>query len=128
MDDKDIVDTIVNLNGIDDTDSGFITINLDETMGATTAYPYSGVDTLTITSDGDYSFDFSSIDLGSLTFEKTVWQDSLPEMSDVETMCQHYPGLKKAFENFKTAYKLVEQDYRGKLESGEIEKDDGVPF
>lgn len=125
MDDKDIVDTIISLDG---SDSDLITINLDETMGATTAYPYSGVDTLTITGDDDYSFDFSSIDLGSLTFEKTVWQDSLPEMSDVETMCQHYPGLKKAFENFKTAYKLVEQDYKGKLESGEIKKDDGIPF
>jgi len=125
MDDKDIVDTIISLDG---SDSDLITINLDETMGATTAYPYSGVDTLTITGDSDYSFDFSDIDLGPLTFERTVWQDSLPEMSDVETMCEHYPGFKKAFENFKTAYKLVEQDYKGKLESGEIKKDDGIPF
>lgn len=124
MDDKDIAETIISLT---DTDDSIITIALDETMGATTAYP-STEDTLTITGTGDYEFDFTSIDLGPLTFEKTVWQDSLPEIDEVEKMCEHYPGLKKAYENFKTAYKLIEQDYRGKLDSGEIQKDDDIPF
>ena len=27
-----------------------------------------------------------------------------------------YPALAKAYENFKTVYKLVEQDYKGKEE------------
>ena len=124
MDDKDIAETIISLT---DTDGDYITINLDETMGATTVFASSD-DTLTMSDTGDYNFDFSGIDLGPLTFEKTVWQDSLPDIDEVEKMCEHYPGFKKAYENFKTAYKLIEQDYRGKLDSGEIEKDDDIPF
>ena len=29
-------------------------------------------------------------------------------------MCKEYPALAKAFENFKTMYALVDQDYKGK--------------
>ena len=31
-------------------------------------------------------------------------------------MCKHYPALAKAYENFKTIYKMVEQDYKGNHE------------
>ena len=37
--------------------------------------------------------------------------DSFPEWSRVEKMCEEYPGLKIAFEKFKTVYKLVKDDY-----------------
>ena len=37
--------------------------------------------------------------------------DSFPEWARVEKMCEEYPGLKIAFEKFKTVYKLVKDDY-----------------
>ena len=45
-----------------------------------------------------------------------LWEHCLPSLSEVEEMCKEYPGLKKAYENFKTIYKMVEQDYKGKKE------------
>jgi len=38
-----------------------------------------------------------------------------PDFNTVEKMCEEYPGLAKAFENFKTVYKMVEQDWKGKM-------------
>lgn len=52
--------------------------------------------------------------------------DEMPSLSKINSMCNEYPGLEKAYENFKTAYKLVEQDYKGKQQAGEI--DDDIPF
>jgi len=40
--------------------------------------------------------------------------DCLPSMCEVESMCKEYPALQKAYENFRTIYKMVEQDYKGK--------------
>ena len=37
--------------------------------------------------------------------------DCFPEWSRVEKMCEEYPGLKIAFEKFKTTYKLVRDDF-----------------
>lgn len=42
------------------------------------------------------------------------WVDTLPDLDKVEEMCREYPGLDKAFENFKTVYKMIEQDWLGK--------------
>ena len=41
----------------------------------------------------------------------------------VEKMCEHYPSLKKVWENFYSIYKMVDQDYKGN-----IEKDEEIPF
>jgi hypothetical protein len=37
--------------------------------------------------------------------------DSFPEWSRIEDMCKQYPGLRIAFEKFKTTYYLVKDDY-----------------
>ena len=39
----------------------------------------------------------------------------MPDLQTVSQMCDHYPALNKAYENFKTVYKLVEQDYKGNV-------------
>lgn len=39
------------------------------------------------------------------------WVDSFPAWSRIEDMCKQYPGLKVAYENFKTVYQLVKDDY-----------------
>lgn len=46
-----------------------------------------------------------------------LWEHCLPSLYEVEEMCKEYPALEKAFENFKTIYKMVEQDYKGKKEN-----------
>ena len=37
----------------------------------------------------------------------------MPEVAKIEDMCKEYPALEKAYENFKTMYKLVHQDWVG---------------
>ena len=39
----------------------------------------------------------------------TYWTNDM-----INNMCKEYPALAKAFENFKTMYALVDQDYKGK--------------
>lgn len=35
----------------------------------------------------------------------------MPDLTRIEKMCEEYPGLKIAFERFKTTYKLVKDHY-----------------
>jgi len=44
----------------------------------------------------------------------TPFKSSFPEFDQVQQMCDEYPGLARAYENFKIAYALVEQDWKGK--------------
>ena len=38
----------------------------------------------------------------------------LPTLNKINAMCSEYPGLSKAFDNFKMTYKMVHQDWLGK--------------
>lgn len=40
--------------------------------------------------------------------------DYIPGPGVIEEMCKEYPALEKAYENFKTVYAMVEQDWEGK--------------
>ena len=103
--------------------------------------------TISTTSDSDYTFDIadltvdtidiSSITSGtvsnitledthwsdSITWEQVEFEDSMPSVAKVEDMCKDYPALDKAYENFKTIYKMVHQDWKGKND-----KDKELPF
>ena len=39
------------------------------------------------------------------------WVDQFPDFNKIQKMCEEYPGLKIAFEKFKTTYKLVRDHY-----------------
>jgi len=39
------------------------------------------------------------------------WVDRFPDFDKIQRMCEEYPGLKIAFEKFKTTYKLVRDHY-----------------
>ena len=86
-------------------------------------------DTITITNytidtGSEYTFNVEG-DLGQ-EIEYPNFNDvisSLIDPSRVETMCDHYPGLRKAWNNFYSIYKMVDQDYKGNYEY-----DDEVPF
>tara|TARA_Y100000385_G_C12784249_1_gene504814 strand:+ start:188 stop:544 length:357 start_codon:yes stop_codon:yes gene_type:complete len=65
----------------------------------------------TVSSSDQISFDWDNINI-----VPTLWTETLPAVDTVNAMCNEYPALAKAYENFKTVYKLVEQDYKGKQE------------
>lgn len=39
------------------------------------------------------------------------WVDCFPDFKRIEDMCKEYPGLKIAYDQFKTVYALVRDDY-----------------
>jgi hypothetical protein len=71
----------------------------------------SGITGYTVSSDDQISFDWDNIKI-----VPTLWKEALPDIYTVTNMCEEYPALAKAYENFQTVYKLVEQDYKGKKE------------
>ncbi len=56
-----------------------------------------------------------------ITWENTEFEDCMPSVAKVEDMCNDYPALEKAYENFKMIYKMVHQDWKGR-------QDDETPF
>ena len=98
------------------TNSSFITSsNLDSIT------TISGISTSTVnisdilSSDDQISFNFDDI-----LITPTLWTETLPDVDTVNDMCNKYPALAKAYENFQTVYKLVEQDYKGKKEDEDL--------
>ena len=93
----------------------------------------SADDTITIDTSGfdsmmhgQSTFNIGSIDddfdVSTLTFNDPIeFEDVLPSMSKISLMCNEYPALEKAFENFKTAYMIVKDDWNE-------ENDDELPF
>lgn len=91
---------------------------------------YSTADTITIntsTLDSNYytvtdsmlsisGLDMSdTIDLNDIhIYQPVEFEDEMPSVAKVEDMCREYPALEKAYETFKTVYKLVHQDWQGK--------------
>ena len=66
---------------------------------------------------GEYTFNMPS---------NEIFVDSMPSASRIDEMCDLYPALAKAYEQFKLIYKMTEQDYKGKLKERGI--DDDIPF
>ena len=113
---------------IGDVDS----IDLNNTYGTTTSY-WAGdsVADVTVTpSDGTFTLDINdytsdSIDISNITSDWVFTNNSINPI-EVESMCKEYPALEKVWRNFKSVYDMVQQDYKGKKEAGEI--DDDIPF
>jgi len=69
--------------------------------------------------------DLISLD-GDLTItinDPVEFLDHMPSVAKVEDMCMDYPALKMAYDNFKTIYSMVHQDWVGRQED-----DDPLPF
>lgn len=84
------------------------------------------LDTSTMTTNV-YSTNNDWINIGDLT-EDTInlrkiditpveFEDTMPDVAKVEDMCNDYPGLRKAYENFKAVYKMVHQDWQGRQDA-----------
>lgn len=115
----------IDISDLDTT--GDITINLNDTFGATTtyvsdsSYTISLDDTITI-SDSTFTLDTHAIDWTA----NSILSDTRISPDEVERMCKEYPALEKVWRNFKSVYDMVQQDYKGKKKSGELEDD--IPF
>ena len=75
---------------------------------------------------GEFVFNINQEQDEVVVYEDVVFADTLPDIHRVEEMCKIYPALAKAYEQFKLIYKMIEQDYKGKLKEEGFEDD--VPF
>ena len=99
-------------------ESGFVySIDSSTISDITTAT----IDTSLISLDGDITL---TIDEDStFTIGYKDFQDKMPDITKVHNMCGYYPALQKAYENFKSIYQMVEQDY-----IGNYQEEDELPF
>lgn len=63
----------------------------------------------------DHSLDTTT----TITLEDSMWtptefEDTMPSVAKIEDMCNDYPSLAKAYENFKSIYAMVHQDWQGR--------------
>ena len=91
------------------------TITLSSYSPCTVSYP-SSYSTLTTSQISGLTTaqlgSITSIDTSSFTISfPEDWVNCFPEFKRIEKMCEEYPGLKIAYEKFKTVYKLVKDDY-----------------
>lgn len=98
---------------------------------------YVSGDTISIDASMISGLTVDTIDLSNITIDSTphntTWdswsltavefEDKMPDVAKVEDMCNDYPALRKAYENFKTIYKMVHQDWQGRQDS-----EDQFPF
>ena len=105
----------IELTGVSDTiDTSYI-------ASPTTMSSWS-TDTLTIGNNPASTFTISTSDdmlkfdndITLTTHEPVDFVDQLPTLNKIQAMCREYPGLSKAFDNFKMTYKMVHQDWMGK--------------
>ena len=114
-DDNEYIIDLSNMNGTTDTITITGTTDMDSSWVSVGDITTSTIDVSSIISDGNITFDWDTINISP-----TLWQDTLPDVETVNKMCQEYPALAKAYENFQTVYKLVEQDYKGKQEDDSL--------
>ncbi len=81
-------------------DYGTITIN--PTPSTYTISTMAATDNITLTSLDSSNFIFNIPE---------EWKDSFPNWDRVQDMCNKYPGLRIAFDNFKVFYEMVKDDY-----------------
>jgi hypothetical protein len=108
-----------------------ITIDLNNTYGTTTTY-WAGDSVTDVvyhgSNDGTFTItdDATTINIGDWNLSGDFGAISI-NPHEVEKMCKEYPALEKVWRNFKTVYDMVQQDYKGKKQAGEIDDDD-IPF
>ena len=85
--------------GVSDT----VTITLDDTLKS-------------LTDNYDPLYDINLEDI-KVTVVEQDFKDKMPDLNKVKDMCKRYPSLKKSYENFKSIFAMVEQDYKGKLKA-----------
>lgn len=104
------------------SDTTTLTINTTDTLDLDINHHYghtidiSNITTSTIDTTG---FDeLIAMDDLTITLNDPVeFEDHMPSVAKVEDMCNDYPALAKAYENFKTMYAMVHQDWQGRQDA-----------
>ena len=105
-------DTVtISMNDLYDA-TDVLTVTTDSVMCDT-------IDISTLTSNDNIDLDW----LSNITLDRVMFEDYMPDPARLKRMAEQYPALNKAYENFKTIYKMVEQDWKGNYED-----DDELPF
>ena len=102
-------------NSISDVTFTYDTSPSTSTMSTSTV-TVPGIGSHNITMDsgaGAYTFD-----LGDHTLDLNTLDED-----EIQEMCKEYPALQIVWQNFKTMYDLVKQDYKGKKLAGELDDD-----
>ena len=99
-------------SGISGYSSGdTITIN-NSCYTSPTTYTIPTLTTAQISTLSSNTISGISIDTSAFTINlPEEWVNCFPDFKKMEKMCEEYPGLKIAFEKFKTVYKLVKDHY-----------------
>ena len=103
-------------------EDGSFTIKDDYVSGDTISIDVSSISGIT-TSTVDYNDLFLNDDFNITINEPVEFEDTMPDVAKIEDMCNDYPGLRKAYENFKAIYKMVHQDWQGRQDA-----EDQFPF
>jgi hypothetical protein len=72
---------------------------------------YNNGSTISTICPSNSTINIGAIDTSTMFSWGEEWKDRFPAWDRILDMCEHYPGLKIAFEKFKTVYKLVRDDY-----------------
>jgi hypothetical protein len=88
--------------------TGTYTYSPSSWQGSIAPLTASQISTVSINTGSNYSN--GTINIGNL-FSRNEWVDCFPDWDRIQKMCDEYPGLKIAFDQFKTVYKLVRDDY-----------------
>ena len=124
MANKDELDGKIDISALIDTNEDFgITYDVSPSYTVDVGQGNS----TTITLDTSWSGDNVTVDFGDSNWGYNQnFIDKMPDIHRVDSMCKEYPALAKVFENFKTIYKMCEQDYKGKLKERGL--DDDIPI
>ena len=100
-----------------ETSSGYITIDtsfMDNYTIDTSTYDF--IDNNSITPS---TYDWNNISEITTTMHNVKeFEDVMPNLVKIEQMCNQYPALRQAYENFKSIYELVNDDWESRTEGG----------
>lgn len=108
-----------NLDTITLTSSGYDTITIDPNY----SYQYTTGNTFSSAGGGASTYTISGLSTNQINTISTInindfqinlpeeWVNCFPDFDRIEKMCKEYPGLKIAYDQFKTVYALVRDDY-----------------
>lgn len=89
------------------------TITLTGAVGSSSTFTFTNTGSSYTYSTASASPCITNINVSGIS---SIWNqqefvDCMPNLQRLEAMCEEYPGLKIAFEKFKTTYFLVKDDY-----------------
>jgi len=93
-----------------------ITIDIDTSYTNDTGSEYTfNTDNITVSSSHNSTITIDDTHWAdNISWDQTEFKDTMPSVQKIEDMCEEYPALNRAYETFKTIYKMTLQDYKGK--------------